>query len=229
MIAVEQPQSPSLLRRSTSIFRRRSKRDSTPVPDLSPSFTHTPAPRKLQRRSASDALNPHLISHIHHHHHHSLGAPPPHRHLQDAPPVRSPAPRITPRRRVLASDMRTTPFPATPSVRTVAWNVFLTPEQAYSLVMGARPVEMEDKWFVYAEGPDYSGKCKVHFHRSWTGFKMAELFILIDLKGEGAGKIVGIKWNGSEQTNGMEVDEVKYMVSTACAFVLGVNLEDGVL
>lgn len=125
--------------------------------------------------------------------------------------------------------MRTAPFPASPYVRTVAWNVFLAPEQAYSLVMGFRPKETEDKWFIYSEGPDHSGKLKVHFHRSWTGMKIAELFVLIDLKGEGAGKIVGIKWDGSDQTNGLEQEEVKYMVSTSCAFVLGVNLEDGVL
>lgn len=155
------------------------------------------------------------------------------RHLQTievpntAPAVKAPKPKIIPRKRVLASDMRTTPFPASPMVQTVSWNVFLAPEQVYSLVMGSLPKEMEDKWFIYAEGPDVSGKLKVHFHRSWTGMKIAELFILIDLKGEGAGKVVGIKWNGSDQTNGMEQEEVKYMISMACSFVLGVDFENG--
>ena len=88
---------------------------------------------------------------------------------------------------------------------------------------------MQDKWFVYAEGPDLSGKCKVHFHRSWTGLKMAELFLVVDLRGEGAGKIVGIKWDGSEETNGMIEEEVKYMVEMVCAFVMGVGLEGGML
>jgi hypothetical protein len=57
--------------------------------------------------------------------------------------------------------------------------------------------------------------------------KIAELFVVIDLKGEGAGKIVGIKWDGSEQTNRMDEDEAKYMVSTTCEWVLGVKLERG--
>lgn len=112
-------------------------------------------------------------------------------------------------------------------IQTVSWNVFLTPEQAVSLVMGFKPKTLQDKWFIYSEGPDQSGKLKVHFHRSWTGLKIAELFILIDLKGLGAGKIVGIKFNGTEQTNSMDEEEARYMVSTTCAWVLGVNLETG--
>ncbi|KAF2468991.1 uncharacterized protein BDR25DRAFT_229810 [Lindgomyces ingoldianus] len=126
--------------------------------------------------------------------------------------------------------MATTPFPANlRDVHTVAWNVFLDPDQVYSLFMGFRPERMEEKWFIYSEGPDLSGKLKVHFHRSWTGHKIAELFVLIDLKGEGAGKIVGIKWNGSEQTNGMDEEEAKYMISTTCAWVLGVNFEEATI
>jgi len=123
--------------------------------------------------------------------------------------------------------MQTSSFPDSVRVQTVSWNVFLTPEQVFNLVMGFKPKQMEDKWFIYAEGPDQSGKLKVHFHRSWTGLKIAELFILVDLKGLGAGKIVGIKYNGSEQTNGMDEEEAKYMVSTTCAWVLGVNMKKG--
>lgn len=177
-----------------------------------------PSPRKLQRRPTTKSLNTKMITHL--------------QTIQvsnTAPAVRPPRREFELRRRVLASDMRTMPFPASPLVRTVAWNVILAPEQAYSLVTGFRPRETDDKWFIYSEGPDHSGKLKVHFHRSWTGMKIAELFVLIDLKGEGAGKIVGIKWDGSDQTNGLEQDEVKYMVSTACAFVLNINLENGVL
>lgn len=127
--------------------------------------------------------------------------------------------------KVLASDMHTSSFPNSSRINTVAWNVFLTPEQGFSLVMGFKPSQMEDKWFIYSEGPDNSGKLKVHFHRSWTGLKIAELFVLIDLKGSGAGKIVGVKWNGSEQTNGMSEEEAKYMITTTCAWVLKVELE----
>jgi len=68
-----------------------------------------------------------------------------------------------------------------------------------------------------------SGKLKVHFHRSWTGMKIVELYVVIDRE-FGDGKIVGIKWNGSEQTNWMERDEARYLVETTCAWVLGVRL-----
>jgi hypothetical protein len=127
--------------------------------------------------------------------------------------------------KVVASDMHISSFPNSSRINTVAWNVFLTPEQGFNLVMGFKPSQMEDKWFIYSEGPDTSGKLKVHFHRSWTGLKIAELFVLIDLKGLGAGKIVGIKWNGSEQTNGMSEEEAKYMITTTCAWVLKVDFE----
>jgi hypothetical protein len=69
--------------------------------------------------------------------------------------------------------------------------------------MGHLPTSTSDKWFIYSEGPDTSGKLKVHFHRSWTGMKIATVFVVVDWKGEGAGTIVGIKWNGSSQTEGM--------------------------
>lgn len=29
----------------------------------------------------------------------------------------------------------------------------------------------EDKWFVYADGPDAEGHIRLHMHRSWTGKK----------------------------------------------------------
>jgi len=174
----------------------------------------TPSPKKLQRRATATTLRrapttKNLIT----------------THIVEVP-KRRPEPIIT-APRALKTDMQISAFPDSIRVQTVSWNVFLTPEQVFSLVMGFKPKQMEDKWFVYSEGPDQSGKLKVHFHRSWTGLKIAELFILIDLKGLGAGKIVGIKFNGTEQTNGMDEEEARYMVSTTCAWVLGVNIERG--
>lgn len=86
---------------------------------------------------------------------------------------------------------------------------------------------MSDKWFIYSEGPDHAGKLKVHFHQSWTGIKVAELFVVMDVKGEGAGKLVGIKWDSSPDTNYMTEEEAKSMVRTTCQWVLGVDLEEG--
>ena len=49
----------------------------------------------------------------------------------------------------------------------------------------------------------------------------------MDLKGEGAGKIVGIKWNGSEQTSRMMEGNAKRTVRNACREVLHIDLEGG--
>ena len=70
-----------------------------------------------------------------------------------------------------------------------------------------------------------NGKLKVHFHRAWTGLKVAELFVVMDLKGEGAGKIVGIKWNGSEQTSRMGEEEARRSIRGSCKEALGIQLE----
>ena len=96
------------------------------------------------------------------------------------------------------------------------------------MYLGYLPQEMSDKWFIYSEGPDAMGKLKVHFHRSWTGAKMAEMFMIMDVKGEGAGKIVGIKWNAGDDVGAgrMNAVEAKYMVRTTVRWVLGVGLEE---
>ncbi|KAF2274406.1 uncharacterized protein EI97DRAFT_460260 [Westerdykella ornata] len=187
-------------------------------------------PRKDYRQSDGDIKSTMTMGHMQ-----RIHVPIPTSHLLTPPPTPSPPSTAsrpsaisTPSRtstRVLATDVPTAPFPRSPGVQTTPWNVFLTPAQVYALVQGFRPETMEDKWFVYSEGPDHSGKLKVHFHRSWTGMKIAELFVVIDLRGEGAGKIVGIKWDAGEKTNGMDVGEVKYTIAMACRWALGVNLE----
>lgn len=97
--------------------------------------------------------------------------------------------------------------------------------QVHALYTGFYPENISDEWFVFSEGPDVNGKLKVHFHRAWTGLKVAELFVVMDLKGGGAGKIVGIKWNGSEQTSRMVEDEAKRTVRGCCRDALGFQLE----
>lgn len=73
------------------------------------------------------------------------------------------------------------------------------------------------------------GKLKLHFHRSWTGAKIVELFMVMDVKGEGAGKIVGLKWNAGDDVGAGRIngDEAKYLVRTTVQWVLGVELEEG--
>jgi len=55
--------------------------------------------------------------------------------------------------------------------------------------------------------------------------KIAELFVIVDVKGEGAGQLVGFKWNDSADTNRMTESEAKYMILTTCEWTLGVQLE----
>jgi hypothetical protein len=130
--------------------------------------------------------------------------------------------------RVEAGAIPTTPFPSAPQ-GVATWDVYLPPTQVHGLYLGYLPHETSDKWYIYSEGPDAMGKLKVHFHRSWTGTKIAELFVVMDVKGGGAGKIVGIKWNEGEDVGSgrMNADEAKYIVRTTVQWVLGVDLEDG--
>tara|TARA_R110002003_G_scaffold140_2_gene12766 strand:- start:14011 stop:14814 length:804 start_codon:yes stop_codon:yes gene_type:complete len=159
-----------------------------------------------------------------------------HMHRIDIPQIvrdrlfRAPSRSSTPPHRVQADAIPTTPFPAHRAAVAVApWDIYLLPAQVHALYMGYAPREMSDKWFIYSEGPDAMGKLKVHFHRSWTGQKIAEVFVVMDVKGEGAGKILGVKWNagGDVGSGRMTADEAKYLVRTTVRWVLGVELEEG--
>lgn len=125
--------------------------------------------------------------------------------------------------RVYCNAHTTSPFPHNTQIEP--WNLFLPPAQVHALYIGFAPVEIADEWFVFSEGPDVYGKLKVHFHRAWTGLKVAELFVVIDLKGEGAGKIVGTKWNRSEQTGRIGEIEAKNIIRASCKNTLGFTLE----
>ncbi|KAF3038630.1 hypothetical protein E8E12_003745 [Didymella heteroderae] len=127
--------------------------------------------------------------------------------------------------RVSRSAHATSQFPH--NTRIGPWDLFLPPSQVHALYTGFFPENMSDEWFVFSEGPDVNGKLKVHFHQAWTGLKVAELFVVMDLKGEGAGKIVGVKWNASEQTSRLDEEEAKRSIRRGCKNALGIELEGG--
>ncbi|KAL5119394.1 hypothetical protein ACEQ8H_002663 [Pleosporales sp. CAS-2024a] len=133
--------------------------------------------------------------------------------------------------RVQAAAIPTRPWPTSPhaKLRVTTWDVFLLPAQVRALYMGYLPVERSDTWFVFSEGPDVMGKLKVHLHRTSTGAKVAELFLVLDVKGEGAGKIVGLKWNAGDHGSGtrMSGDEARFVVKNALQAMFGIGLEDG--
>jgi hypothetical protein len=67
-----------------------------------------------------------------------------------------------------ASDWRITPAAR---MRPLDFELVLDPARAERLLHGTVPREMEDKWFVYAEGDH------LNFHRSWTGHLVFRLTV----------------------------------------------------
>lgn len=91
---------------------------------------------------------------------------------------------------------------------------------------------MEDKWFVYAEGLDGygvgNGNAVVRFYRSWTGFLVAEVEVVVGRGGrekKGEARVVGIKWEESENVvRGQRERDAKGTAREVCRWVLGVDL-----
>jgi len=107
----------------------------------------------------------------------------------------------------------------------------IKPEQLPTLLQGFKPREMEDKWFVYADGPDDDGLATMHFHRSWTGYKMTEISIQIGKSGakdkddEGSIQITSITWEtGGEAQRHPSENGAKETVESICKWILGVEL-----
>ena len=114
------------------------------------------------------------------------------------------------------------------------WRIPLSTAHLLRLIHGFRPVEMEDKWFIYADGPDVRGDATLHFHRGWTGDKVAQLEIKVSWGDDGAaeewtGEIVELVMEGEveEAADDDTVEEMtKFQVLEACRWVLGVQLVD---
>lgn len=133
--------------------------------------------------------------------------------------------------RVTAGEWEVKPF-VTPV--TSPWDVPVSGEQLPKLLNGFRPQEMEDKWFVYADGPDVEGHAKMHFFRSWTGFKIAEVEIAIVMEEpaqqgkksvEPCARIKEIMWESSESSiRGNTEEGAKEGVLEVLRWVLGVKL-----
>jgi hypothetical protein len=89
---------------------------------------------------------------------------------------------------------------------------------------------MEDKWCVYAEGPDSEGRILVKFYRSWTGFEIAEIEVRVGKGGKGKSKqddarVTGITWEETENiVRDQREADAKQTVREVCRWVLGVEL-----
>ena len=118
----------------------------------------------------------------------------------------------------------------------IAWELQIPPESLCKMFHGFTPKEMEDKWFIYTDGPDAAGAATVNFHRSWTGQKVASLAVRVFWGKDSAaelwhGRIVGLTLEG-ESTSVPEEDTAeemaKFEVLEACDWVLGVRLVDDI-
>ncbi|KPM34262.1 hypothetical protein AK830_g12311 [Neonectria ditissima] len=88
----------------------------------------------------------------------------------------------------------------------------------------------EDRWFIYAEGPNHRGEVRVHMHESMSGFKQIELVIDAGFQGCGAsGEVASIRdivWETDpcRGLGGMDVVTSKMVAAEVCRRVMGVFL-----
>jgi hypothetical protein len=133
-----------------------------------------------------------------------------------------------------------------PSMRnseTVPINVFgeaektgepLTTQIFMSTSTNPKVKASEDKWFVYALGPDRSGSASLHMHRSWTGHKVISLQIQASNFDAGSlhaqpASITSITWETSSEKFGLTGEQdAKETAITVCGWVLNVTAKDSV-
>ncbi|KAF2492569.1 hypothetical protein BU16DRAFT_563881 [Lophium mytilinum] len=113
---------------------------------------------------------------------------------------------------------------------TSKWNQPIPRAMLPKLLNGFQPSAMEDKWFVYADGPDAEGNAVLHMHRSWTGFKIVEAKFVIQLDEDGGLKeedacFTEIVWESdSERIRGHTDEKAKETVKGVCNWCMGVQL-----
>ena len=129
--------------------------------------------------------------------------------------------------RVTASDRKTKKPMEKPI--TSPWDQTVPRAEVPKLLNGFRPQEMEDKWFVYTDGPDAHGRATMHLCRSWTGHKMAEVEIHIPLSNDGGlldepSQFTQIVWESSEDhRRDPSEQDTKDMVLEVCRWCMDVS------
>ena len=130
---------------------------------------------------------------------------------------------IPPTHRVQASDCRAKPF-LKPIISP--WNQTVPRTDVTKLLNGFMAQQMEDKWIVYAEGPDTNGRATVYMCRSWTGHTIVELKLQMPSEGEdGDARFVEIVWESSEERyRGQTEEGAKGLAKEVCRWCLDVTL-----
>jgi hypothetical protein len=107
---------------------------------------------------------------------------------------------------------------------TINWHIY------QSVSLNPDMPALEDKWFIYSEGPDHAQEVRLHMHRSWTGKKMIELRIDSGFDGHGSdgkgARITSITWETDPQTTwrGARAETAKEVAREVCSWVLDVEL-----
>ncbi|KAF2401799.1 hypothetical protein EJ06DRAFT_555442 [Trichodelitschia bisporula] len=129
-------------------------------------------------------------------------------------------------RRIQATDWKTTGFRK--PIKS-PWNQSVPHEQLPKLINGFRPREMEDKWFIYTDGPDDRGRALIHMARSWTGHKMAEIemYVPVGPSELAAGVLpvmTSITWESNEECiRGNNEQRAKDTALRVCSWILCVT------
>jgi hypothetical protein len=114
---------------------------------------------------------------------------------------------------------------------TAKWDVPLPAGSLQKILGGFQPQAMEDKWFIYTEGPDAAGVATLHLIRSWTGNPTAAITMHIpgtpDAPQEEGARFTAIMWESDEERiRGATEEGSKEMAVTVCEWVLGVQLPE---
>jgi hypothetical protein len=111
------------------------------------------------------------------------------------------------------------------------WNIIIPRADLSKIINGFQPQAMEDKWFIYTDGPDGQGNAVVHMHRSWTGYKLIELKIKVPIGEDGKirgedSRITEIVWEEDEERFVGSEKLAKEYVMEICNWVLHVKLKE---
>jgi hypothetical protein len=133
----------------------------------------------------------------------------------------------SPEGRVTANDWQTKSFE---QAKTALWDQSIPYSELPKVLLGFQPKEMEDKWFVYTDGPDAQGNGAMHMHRSWTGHKIVEAKFLVKMTDDGKVKeedvhFTDITWESSGSiTNEMNEERAKQTAKQVCNWCMDIKL-----
>jgi hypothetical protein len=127
----------------------------------------------------------------------------------------------SPGRRILPSDWQNKPFEG--STDTASWDQIVSAADVPKLINGFRPGSMDDHWFLYADGPDANGKVTLHMHRSWTGKKVYEVEMEVQMDGEevanGDARFTRITWGSAFGPEEQSKEMVKAVCDSLCSIL----------